>query len=348
MHLAGTDGHGPGATTDELADDTRGAAASALALLQGLADTDAAPGNGVWFVTRGGQVLEKERTGELAGATLWGLGKVVAREAAHLQPRMIDLDPVAKVPAGDLADELLHPDAETHVAYRLGRRRAARLVRAGTEPGRLTVPEESGWLIDPDEGGALENLQIVRLPERSLQANEVRVAIEATGLNFWDMFRALAVIDEGLLGGEFCGRVLEAGSEVSTVSIGDLVVGLAFGTFASEVITQVEMVARAPEGIPVTALATIPTAFTSAQLSYDQSGLRPGERVLIHAGAGGVGLAAIQLAQAAGAEVFATASAPKQAYRPLARRAARLRQPQHHASASRSSRPPAARASTWC
>ena len=314
VHVTGTDGHGAGATTDELAGDTRRAAASALALLQGLADTDATPANGVWFVTQGAQVLEKERTGELAGATLWGLGKVVAREAAHLQPRMIDLDPVTEVPAPELADELLHPDAETHVAYRLGRRQAARLVRAGTEPGRLTVPEESGWLIDPDEGGALESLQIVRLPEQALQPNEVRVAIEATGLNFWDMFRALAVIDEGLLGGEFCGRVLEAGSEVSDVAAGDLVVGLAFGTFASEVITRAEMVARAPEGVPVTALATIPTAFTSAQLSYDLSGLRAGERVLIHAGAGGVGLAAIQLAQAAGAEIFATASAPKQAY----------------------------------
>ena len=314
VHLMGTDGRGPGAATDELAGDTRRAAGSALALLQGLADVDATPTSGVWLVTRGAQVLEKERTGELAGATLWGLGKVVAREAAHLQPRMIDLDPAAEVPVSELAEEMLHPDAETHVAYRLGRRQAARLVRAGTEPGRLTLPEESRWLLEPDEGGALENLRVVRLPERSLQANEVRVAIEATGLNFWDMFRALAVIDEGLLGGEFCGRVLEVGSDVSTVSVGDLVVGLAFGTFASEVITQVEMVAQAPEGIPVTALATIPTAFTSAQLSYDLSGLRAGERVLIHAGAGGVGLAAIQLAQAAGAEVFATASAPKQAY----------------------------------
>ena len=314
VHLMALDGRGVDASTEELAGDARHAAGSALALLQGLADVDATPTGGVWFVTRGAQVLEKEQTGNLAGAALWGVGKVVAREAAHLQPRMIDLDPDAEAPVSELAGELLHPDAETHVAYRLGRRRAARLVRAGTEPGRLSLPPESGWLLEPDEGGALENLQVVPLPERSLQANEVRVAIEATGLNFWDMFRALAVIDEGLLGGEFCGRVLEVGSEVYSVAEGDLVVGLAFGTFASEVITQVEMVARAPEGIGVTALATIPTAFTSAQLSYDLSGLEAGERVLIHAGAGGVGLAAIQLAQAAGAEVFATASAPKQAY----------------------------------
>ena len=64
----------------------------------------------------------------------------------------------------------------------------------------------------------------------------------------------------------------------------------------------------------MTGLATVPSAFVSAALSYELSGLETGDRVLIHAGAGGVGLAAIQLAQAAGAEVFATASAPKQAY----------------------------------
>ena len=58
----------------------------------------------------------------------------------------------------------------------------------------------------------------------------------------------------------------------------------------------------------------MPSAFVSAALSFELSGLEAGERVLIHAGAGGVGLAAIQLVQAAGAEVFATASAPKQAY----------------------------------
>ena len=106
----------------------------------------------------------------------------------------------------------------------------------------------------------------------------------------------------------------DVGSEVSTVSVGDHVVGLGFGAFAPEMVTHEELVAPAPEGMSVSGLATIPSAFVSAALSYHYSGLEPGDRVLIHAGAGGVGLAAIQLAQAAGAEVFATASAPKQAY----------------------------------
>ena len=316
-HLAALDNNGVEAAIGEFGNDVRRAASTALALMQGLADADATTSKGVWFVTRGGQVLEHERVDGLSGAVLWGFGKVAAREAPHLQPRMIDLDPSGTAPLVDLSDEFLHPDAETHIAYRSGHRQAARLVRTGSSTERLSLPEpagESSWLLEPDAGGALEGLSVQAAPARPLASGEVRVAVEATGLNFWDMFRSLGVIDEGLLGGEFFGRVLEVSDGVTTVQEGDRVVGLAFGTFSAEAVTCEEMVAPAPEGFSASALATMPTAFVSAQLSFDCSGLSRGERVLIHAGAGGVGLAAVQLAQAAGAEVFATASAPKQAY----------------------------------
>ena len=314
VHLAALDGRGAQATTGEMAAQVRHSTTSALALTQAVIDTDLAPANGSWFVTRGAQVLEKERSGELAGATLWGFGKVVAREAAQLQARMIDLDPDAAVLPDGFTDELLYPDAETHVAYRKESRRTARLVRAGTDADRLALPESSDWVLAPDPGGAIEKLQVLPLAKRSLEANEVRVAVEACGLNFLDVFRAMGLVDEGLLGEEMCGHVIEVGAGVSTVSVGDRVVGLAFGTFGTEVVTREELVAPAPPDISVSALATLPSVFTTCVLSFDLAELKTGERVLIHAGAGGVGLAAIQLAQAAGAEVFATASAPKQAY----------------------------------
>ena len=91
-------------------------------------------------------------------------------------------------------------------------------------------------------------------------------------------------------------------------------VALGFGTLGSEAVVHEELVTPAPPDVPASQLATMPTVFVTAALSYDLAQLKAGERVLIHAGAGGVGLAAIQLAHAAGAEVFATASAPKQAY----------------------------------
>ncbi|MDE0393207.1 MAG: SDR family NAD(P)-dependent oxidoreductase [Gammaproteobacteria bacterium] len=314
VHLAALDGHGAQATTGEMAEDVRHGGASALALVQGLADSDLIPAKGVWFITRGAQVLERENLGQLAGATLWGFGKAVAREAPQLQPRMIDMDPAPIASAAGLLDELLCPDSEDHIAYRSGRRQAARLVRAGSGPERLELPEESAWALAPDPTGVFEKPCAVPVPARPLEPREVRVAVEAAGLNFWDVFRSLGFIEEGNLGREMCGRIAAVGSDVSSVSAGDQVVGLGFGAFAREMVTHEELVAPAPRGITATQLATVPSAFVSAALSFELSGLEPGDRVLIHAGAGGVGLAAIQLAQAAGAEVFATASAPKQGY----------------------------------
>ena len=319
VHLVGLDGHGPQAMTGEMAADVKCAVASALALVQGVADSDKTPGLGVWFVTRGAQVLERETGGEPAGAALWGFGKAVDREAAHLQPRMIDLDPGSMAPAPDLANELLYPDAENHIAYRRGQRRVARLAktedtRAEDTGERLVFPEGLEWVLAPDPGGVFDRPCVQPLPARALEPREVRVAVDAAGLNFWDVFRSLGFIEEGLLGREMCGCILETGAEVSSVSAGDHIVGLGFGAFGPQMITHEELVTPAPAGFSVSELATVPSAFVSAALSFEFTGLKAGERVLVHAGAGGVGLAAIQLVQAAGAEVFATASAPKQAY----------------------------------
>ncbi len=314
VHLQALRGHGDQATAAQLGEDVKRAGATALAMVQGVADSDVTPQKGLWFLTRGAQVLERERNGELAGAVLWGLGKVVALEAAHLQPRMIDLDPGADAPMADLVNELLYPDQENHIAYRQGRRRTARLARPDAAGARLALPEHSDWVLAPDHNGVFDSPEVKTLPAPRLEPREVLVSVEATGLNFWDVFRSLGFIEEGNLGRELCGHVLDTGSEVSSVAIGDRVVGLGFGAFGPQMVTHEELVAPAPDGMSVSALATIPSAFVSAALSYQFSGLEAGDRVLIHAGSGGVGLAAIQLAQAAGAEVFATASAPKQAF----------------------------------
>ena len=318
VHLGALDGHGPAATTPEMAEDLRHGLASALALVQGAADADATPSGGTWFVTRGGQVLERERGGQLAGASLWGFGRVLAREAGDMRPRMIDLDPDAAVSAADLseelAEELLFPDHETDIARRGDRRLVARLVHAADGVERLSLPEDSDWKVVQDEAGALEDLHTEPRTASPLEPGEVRVSVDVCGLNFLDVFRAIGLVRGGHLGSEFCGRIREVGSQVTTVSPGDRVVGLAFGAMGAEAVTREELVAPAPTELPTAALATMPEVFVTAALSFELTGLEAGDRVLIHAGSGGVGLAAIQLAQAAGAEVFATASAPKREY----------------------------------
>ncbi|MDE2973398.1 MAG: SDR family NAD(P)-dependent oxidoreductase [Gemmatimonadota bacterium] len=314
VHFAALDGAGEEAAAEEMWRDVTRAGESALAMVQGVGDAGATPERGLWFVTSGAQVLERERGGSLAGAALWGFGKGVEREAAHLKPRMLELDPAPAAPAPDLANELMYPDLENHVAYRRGRRTVARLVRTADGAPRLALPDEAGWVLAPDPDGVFDRPYVQQLTERALDPREVRVEVEAAGLNFWDVFRSLGFIEEGLLGREMCGRIAQVGAEVSNVSVGDHVVGMGFGAFGPDMITHEELVAPAPGGISTTGLATIPSAFVSAALSFEFTGLQPGERVLVHAAAGGVGLAAVQLVHAAGADVFATASAPKRDY----------------------------------
>ena len=319
VHLAALAGHGPSATADEMAQDTRNAAGSALSMLQGLLDAEISPERGIWLVTQGAQVLEREYLrragGELAGASLWGIGKAVAREAGHLMPRMIDLDPCVPVPPSLIEDELTRPDEETHVAYRDDHRLTARLVRDGSGRIRQALPDDTRWRVVPSPDGDLSGLRPEPANPSPLEPGEVRVAVEAAGLNFSDVLLGMGVVDlDPMLGDEFCGRILEVAPGVGEFSEGERVVGLGIGTFRPDLVTKAEMVARAPDGMAAAALATIPTAFVTAELSYVLSGLSSKDRVLIHTASGGVGLAAIQLAQAAGAVVFATASAPKQDY----------------------------------
>lgn len=312
VHLPALDCRGRWAGSGEIEQDLKHAQASALALVQGVMDAGLSPAKGLWLVTRGAQVLDRERDGTPAGATLWGFGKVLAREVPHLVPRMIDLDPENPTDPSGLVDELLWPDGENHMVWRGGRRHVARLVRAGGAAPRLSVPADRSWRLEPGPEGTLESLDVATAPERSLQPDDVRIAVEAAGLNFRDVLRAIGALETGELGRELCGRVVGAGENVSNVSVGDRVVGMAFGAFAAEVVTRAELVVPAPVGIPSAELAGVSTAFVTAAMSFELAGLAAGERVLIHSGAGGVGLAAIQLARAAGAQVHATASMPKQ------------------------------------
>ncbi len=321
VHLMALDGHGASATTAEVAEDVTRAAATALALAQGMIDTGISPTEGIWFVTRGAQVLEQDflrrESGELAGATLWGFGKVVSSEATHLRPRLIDLDPADReTGTSDLVRELLSADSETHIAYRKGRRRAARLVRSASEDARLALPEDADWMIGSDDpGDDMTSLRVRPRPGPALGPGEVRLAVEAMGLNFVDALASIgAAPAPGDVGREMVGRVLEAAGDVEGYSVGDRVVGMGFGSFTPVMVARAALLAPAPDGFSVPALATLPVCYVTAELAFEIAALEAGERVLIHAGAGGVGLAAIQLALAAGARVFATASISKRAF----------------------------------
>ena len=129
VHLGAVSGHGVDATGEELAGDITRIGSSALALTQGLQDAGASPVSGLWFVTRGGQVVGEECGGDLSGSVLWGFGQTAAQELRGIPVRVVDVDPLGDFSAREVAEELLYPDRENGVAWRDGRRQGLRLVR---------------------------------------------------------------------------------------------------------------------------------------------------------------------------------------------------------------------------
>ena len=314
IHLTALDGGDNNLSTDELANDIEHATASALSLAQVLIDSGVSPTNGVWLVTKGAQILNDERKGSLSGATLWGFGKVVSLESSLLHSRMLDLDPYMES-FDDLLTELLWPSEENHIAFRSGVRFVARLIRSQDNPSRLGLPDADTWGFQLGKGGSFNDLNIVEKTKTTLQAHEVKVRVAAVGLNFSDVLVTLGEQREGVsLGLEFSGTIVEVANEVEDFSIGDRVFGLGFGVLAPEITTHSALVAHAPNHLRSDQLATIPIAYTTADLAFRWANLQAGDRVLIHTATGGVGLAAIELARAAKAEIFATASKPKHDY----------------------------------
>lgn len=274
------------------------------------------------LVTRGAQTTGSATDGvpaaALPGTSLWGLGRTLAEEAPSLRCRMVDLDPVMDdgAAAAALLAELGRTDDEPQVCLRGDRRLVARLVRA--QDGRLPRPAGPSWTLVLKTAGALDSLALVAAERPKPGPGQVEIAVEAAGLNFRDVLGALGMLRgfEAPLGGELAGRVTAVGEGVTSLSLGDPVMGLAPSAFARHVVTDARLVIRRPRALALdaSAAATIPVAFLTAWYGlYELAALRPGERVLVHAAAGGVGMAAVQLARRIGAEVLGTASPGKQA-----------------------------------
>ncbi|MEV4054641.1 type I polyketide synthase [Amycolatopsis sp. NPDC049688] len=262
------------------------------------------------LVTRGAVgAADGDRVPDLTAAPVWGL----LRSAQFENPgRLVladldDEDPRSAALLGAVAS------GEPQLALRDGRALAARLVRAGTGT-LLQPPAEGNWRLDSTGRGTLQNLALVPnpLPDR-LEPGTVRVAIRAAGMNFRDVLIGLGMYPgEPIMGIEGAGVVLECGEGVTGLAPGDKVMGFFPGAFGPRSVADRRMLAKIPDGWSFSEAASVPIVFLTAYYGLvDLAGLRAGESVLVHAGAGGVGMAAIQLARHLGAEVYATASPGK-------------------------------------
>ncbi|MGW7485185.1 beta-ketoacyl synthase N-terminal-like domain-containing protein [Nonomuraea muscovyensis] len=240
-------------------------------------------------------------------------GLVRAAQAEHPgRFALLDLDPGGgELPALAVLAAL---EEETEAAVRGGEVLLPRLARAAT--GRALVPPPGLWRLDAVNPGTLDGLRLVPEPAagRVLEAGEVRVEIRAAGLNFRDLVVALGMVPERgtPTGGEAAGVVTEVGPGVTGLAPGDRVMGLMDGAFGPVAVTDHRLLAPIPDGWSFTDAASVAGVFATAYYGLvDLAGLRAGERVLIHAAAGGVGMAAVQIARHLGAEVFGTASPGK-------------------------------------
>lgn len=142
-----------------------------------------------------------------------------------------------------------------------------------------------------------------------LPENHVEMQVACVGLNFRDVLVAMGQIKGGLLGQECSGTITSVGVDVENFRVGDRVCAPTPGSLASHVRCPATNVWRIPNTMTLEIAASIPVVFTTAYYSLiDVGRLSPGENVLIHAAAGGVGQAAIMVAQEIGAHVFATVS----------------------------------------
>ncbi|MGW4060036.1 SDR family NAD(P)-dependent oxidoreductase [Amycolatopsis sp. NPDC004747] len=289
---------------DDLPEAVRAAMHRLLALIRTwLADDRYQDARLVILTRRAVGTSTADRTVDLVHAPLWGL----TRSAQSENPGrfvLVDVDDLAGLPRAIRS-------GEPQVAVREGAVLAPRLAQGGTVPA---VPDAPGWRLDVASKGTLENLAPVPCPEvwAPLGPGQIRVAVRAAGVNFRDVVLALGLVDQNTPGGEAAGVVLEVGPDVPGFAVGDRVMGLLLGGFGPVAVADHRLMTHIPAGFSFVTAASVPVVFLTAFYGLvDLAELKAGESVLVHAAAGGVGMAAVQLARHLGADVLATASKPK-------------------------------------
>ncbi|SEC92592.1 polyene macrolide polyketide synthase [Streptomyces sp. 3213] len=247
-----------------------------------------------------------------AAAAVWGLIRTAQAENPE-RIVLLDLDPATDDPFTTVLGRAL-AIGEPQLAARGTTLAVPRFVHASERI--LQVPEEAPeWRLGATGGGTLDKLALLPEPGAAapLAAGQVRVGLRALGINFRDVLIALGMYPGAAeLGGEGAGVVLEVGEGVTDLAVGDRVMGLTSVGFGSIAVTDRRYIVPIPEGWSFQQAASVPVAFLTAYYGLrDLGGLRAGESVLIHAAAGGVGMAATQIARHLGATVFGTASPGK-------------------------------------
>ncbi len=271
-------------------------------------------------VTRGAQPVGRGLNVAVAQGAAIGLMRVIANEYPNFTCRGIDLaSATSDADGGLLWSELCNSDAEREVAFR-GEARYVRRINRGLAPRERLLESTTPLRLESRERGLLDALRLVPFALPACGPGEVMIEVKAAGMNFRDVLKALALYpaetaDARIFGDEVAGVIRAVGTGVTHVAPGDRVFGLAVFGLATHSMARAGDVRIIPDGLSFEEAATLPVVFMTSWHALETVGhLKAGERILIHAGAGGVGMAAIQIAHHLGAKVIASAgSAAKRA-----------------------------------
>ncbi len=267
----------------------------------------------LWVVSPG--ALHGNESGP-NGSGVWAFSRTLANEIQSFKVRRVDVDD--RLPGDVIAERLsalvLSGTDETEIAIEAHGTRVLRVDRYDAQSYGSAAPAAR---LERGEGSGFDRLSWVPARRAAPAPGEVEIEVEATGLNFRDVMWALGLLPEEILedgfagatlGLECAGRVLRVGTGVTEFQAGDRVLAFARSAFATHVCVPAAVVARIPEGVSTETAATIPVAYLTAYYGLiNLAHLRRGEWILIHGGAGGVGLAALDIARWRGARVIATA-----------------------------------------
>ncbi|WP_408735680.1 SDR family NAD(P)-dependent oxidoreductase [Asaia bogorensis] len=263
------------------------------------------------------------------GAALVGFFKGLIDERPDFQGKIVDVDTLNGQDAlTALAAEILHEDNEVEIALREGRRFTPRFMPVEGQPDRplSQLPGSPGIKLQKSRSGTLDGLYYQAFDVRPPGRGEITVRVLATSLNFKDMLKGISVLPDKFLldtyhttemGMECCFEVEAVGKGVKNFQVGKRYLTCHPGCFASHMTIPVKGFRATPlelfetQGRPVTVheATGLPIAIATALYSlYDLARLKKGEILLVHSAAGGVGLAAIEIAKIIGARIFATAS----------------------------------------
>ncbi len=248
---------------------------------------------------------------DLVAAPLWGL----VRSAQSENPGRFVLLDADEAPDWAAVLPVIIATGESQFAVRSGEVLLPRFARPGSGEGLTPPAGERAWRLRRGPGRVLDDLSLTPCPEATLplENGQVRVRMRAAGMNFRDVLISLGVLaDADTLGSEGAGVVVETGPGVTGLRSGDRVMGLIPGAFGPLATVDHHNVVKTPDAWSDEQAAALPVAYVTAYYGLADLGrLGKGESVLVHAGTGGVGMAAIRLAQHWGADVYATASPHK-------------------------------------